>query len=66
MSNKSEVNAIIQDNYKINQNNIDGEDFKDEPFNEDNSFDQLYSLQVLIQKHSGLKELCKIIIIIYI
>ena len=26
----------------------------------DNSFNQLQALQLLIQKHSGLKELCKI------
>ena len=26
----------------------------------DNSFNQLLALQLLIQKHSGLKELCKI------
>ena len=28
--------------------------------NIDNSFNQLLALQLLIQKHSGLKEICKI------
>ena len=40
------------------------ETFKDDNYNNngnDNSFNQLQALQLLIQKHSGLKELCKII-----
>jgi len=58
MSNKNIINKIIKENYKINENN----DLKNEIIienNEDNSFNQLLSLQLLIQKHSGLKELCK-------
>ena len=30
--------------------------------NKDSSFNQLLSLQLLIQKHSGIKELCKFFI----
>ena len=51
MSNKNIINKIIKENYKINETNKGTID--------DNSFNQLLSLQLLIQKHSGLKELCK-------
>ena len=34
--------------------------------NDDNSFNQLLALQLLIQKHSGIKELCKTINFKYI
>ena len=51
------INKVIKDNIKINEI----EDFKKENIlkDNDNSFNQLYSLQLLIQKQSGLKELCK-------
>ena len=52
------INKIIQNNYKIGENNIPK---VEETTNEDNdgSFNQLLALQLLIQKHTGLKELCK-------
>ena len=58
MSNKNIINKIIKENFKINETN----DLKNVIIEEnidDNSFNQLLSLQLLIQKHSGLKELCK-------
>ena len=63
MSDKNVINKVIKENYKINEieqniekiNEIQRE-YKD---NNDNSFNQLLSLQLLIQKYSGLKELCK-------
>ena len=61
------INKIIKDNYKINESVVDKEieikkDINDK--DNDNSFKQLLNLQLLIQKHSGLKELCKSIIFI--
>ena len=63
---KTTINKVIHDNFKIGQiknkenNNIRRlENIKEENSNEYNSFNQLLSLQLLIQKHSGLKELCK-------
>ncbi len=52
------INKIIQDNYKIADNNIPK---AGENNNEDNdgSFNKLLDLQLLIQKHAGLKGLCK-------
>jgi hypothetical protein len=52
------INKIIQNNYKIGEDNIPK---LEENTNEDNdgSFNQLLALQLLIQKHTGLKELCK-------
>jgi hypothetical protein len=52
------INKIIQNNYKIGEDNIPK---VEENTNEDNdgSFNQLLALQLLIQKHTGLKELCK-------
>ena len=52
------INKIIQNNYKIGENNIPK---VEEKTNEDNdgSFNQLLALQLLIQKHTGLKGLCK-------
>ena len=44
---ENNIGIINDDNYNNNGN--------------DNSFNQLQALQLLIQKHSGLKELCKII-----
>ena len=67
---KPTINKVIHDNYKICQTkNIDNnkikrlENIKEENDHEYNSFNQLLSLQLLIQKHSGLKELCKYYII---
>ena len=50
------INKVIRDNFKITEN----DNVKDEINNKDNnkSFNQLRNLQLLIQKHSGLKELC--------
>ena len=61
MTSKNEINKIIKDNFKLNENFDDQNEFKNEIFlnDIDNSFNQLHSLQLLIQKHSGLKELCK-------
>lgn len=63
---KPTINKVIHDNYKIGHiKNIDNnkikrlENIKEENGQEYNSFNQLLSLQSLIQKHSGLKELCK-------
>ena len=52
------INKIIQNNYKIGKNNNPK---VEENTNEENdgSFNQLLALQLLIQKHTGLKGLCK-------
>ncbi len=57
MSNKNNINKVIKDEYKIDEN----EELKNKIIIDetDNSFNQLQSLQLLIQKQSGLKELCK-------
>ena len=59
MSKKNIINKVIQDNFKINilENNYNNQ--TNEKLEDDNSFNKLLSLQLLIQKHSGLKELCK-------
>ena len=59
--NDNEINKIIKDNFKFKGNLVEQNEFKNEiDLNDiDNSFNQLHSLQLLIQKHSGLKELCK-------
>ena len=59
MSRKSIINKVIQDNYKFNENELKDNNIIKEEIKEDDSFKQLLSLQLLIQKHSGLKELCK-------
>ena len=66
MTSKNEINKIIRDNFKFNEKLDELNVFKNEINlkNIDNSFVQLYSLQMLIQKHSGLKELCKNIYLI--
>ena len=51
------INQIIIDNYRINEEDEENE-IKNET-NDINIFKQLFDLQLLIQKHSGLKELCK-------
>ena len=61
MLEKKNINRLITDNQKIeeipNRDNQIEENEKEE--NDNNSFHQLLSLQLCIQKHSGLKELCK-------
>ena len=57
MSNINIINDIIKDEYKIDENDeLKNNIIIDET---DNSFTQLQSLQLLIQKESGLKEICK-------
>ena len=59
--NNNFINKKIKDNIQIEDNkNIENE-IKEIVINEDKdkSFNQLMNLQLLIQKHSGLKELCK-------
>ena len=63
MLERQTINKIITDNLKLEDNpNRESlqvqENIKEEAKN-DKSFDQLLSLQLCIQKHSGLKELCK-------
>ena len=55
------INKIIKDNFKIIGNGYKENEIKNTKNNNDidNSFNQLLNLQLLIQKHSGLKELCK-------
>ena len=55
------INEVIKDNQKKSENTPIINDIRNQTKNEeDNSpFKQLLSLQLLIQKHSGLKELCK-------
>ena len=59
MSKKNIINKVIQNNYKINQLENNDNNQTNEKLEDDNSFNKLLSLQLLIQKHSGLKELCK-------
>ena len=59
MSRKSIINKVVQDNYKFNQYELNYNNIIKDQIEEDDSFNQLLSLQLLIQKHSGLKELCK-------
>ena len=61
MSRISIINRVINENYNINQSHSKDIFEENEEMKYDNSFDQLLSLQTLIQKHSGLKELCKFI-----
>ena len=57
----SDINKIIKDNYKINEDTLVKNDEINTINNQgpDSSFNQLLALQLLIRKHSGLKELCK-------
>ena len=57
------INQIIKDNVKIVEKTpIENEIITpvDKTTEEQDSFSQLLSLQLLIQKHSGLKELSKL------
>ena len=61
MSRISVINQTIMENFKINNKNEKNIDcINEDIIGEDDSFNQLLSLQMLIQKHSGLKELCNI------
>ena len=56
--NKSILHSLrISEKEEANENFID-DDFFDDLYDLDDSFNQLHSLQILIQKHSALKELC--------
>ena len=62
MSHKNGINEVIKENIKKRnsknkENDINLENIIEQDKN--NSFNQLLSLQLLIQKHSGLKGLCK-------
>ena len=62
MSHKSSINEVIKENIKKRnsknkENIIHLKDIIEQDKN--NSFNQLLSLQLLVQKHSGLKGLCK-------
>ena len=61
MSDKNIINKITRDNYRINEDTLVKNDEINTINNQgpDSSFNQLLALQLLIQKHSGLKELCK-------
>ena len=59
------INIRNNEHIKINSNkkreNITRVEYNKNE-NKDSSFNQLLSLQLLIQKHSGIKELCKFFI----
>ena len=68
MSHNNIINEVIKENPKKNskqiiENNKNLENIniieKDKDKDKNNSFNKLLSLQILIQKHSGLKGLCK-------
>ena len=63
MEKESVVNKVIKDNYKIRENESLEKDIIEQNIkHSEKSFNQLLNLQLLIQKHSGLKELCKLIL----
>ncbi len=54
------INQVILDNYMKDENlKEEAIEKVTEEENENKSFDQLQSLQLLIQKQSSIKELCK-------
>ena len=55
MSVRSTINQVIKNNHKLSTRLTQNFEYEN-----DKSFNQLHALQLLIQKHSGLKELCKI------
>lgn len=63
-NNDNIINKVIRDNFKINDdgNGTPKEDINSIDNDSDKSFNRLQNLQLLIQKHSGLKELCKLIL----
>jgi len=58
MSKNYNINEFIQNNHKIGEEKNE-KIIEEANKNNNDSFNQLLSLQLLIQKHSGLKELCK-------
>ena len=63
-NNDNIINKVIRDNFKITDdgNSTPKEDINSIDNDNDKSFNRLQNLQLLIQKHSGLKELCKLIL----
>ena len=59
MPNNDFISQTIQENSNINSQEEIEYNSKNES-NKVDSFNQLLSLQLLIQKHSGLKELCNL------
>ena len=59
--NNNFINKKIIDNIQIEENKNVENEIKETNNNEDKdkSFNQLMNLQLLIQKHTGLKDLCK-------
>ena len=57
MSSKNLINSTIKKDFKTEEKVQINNEIKNK--NIDNSFNQLLSLQLIVQKHSGLKELCK-------
>ena len=55
------INKKIKENIQIQENKIKENEIKEIVNNgeKDKSFNQLMNLQLLIQKHSGLKDFCK-------
>ena len=55
------MSILIDKSNSINIENNDNNNLRkeDNPNNKQIAFNQLLQLQLLIQKHSGLKELCK-------
>ena len=63
-NNDNIINKVIRDNFKITDdgNGTPKEEINSIDNNNDKSFNRLQNLQLLVQKHSGLKELCKLIL----
>ena len=53
------INEVTKENNNIEGNKIFTKNESSEVEGKDSSFNKLLSLQLLIQKHSGLKEFCK-------
>ena len=63
MSNKDFINQPIGENINIADKEKADNNYNNEAIKgEDESFNQLLSLQLLIQRHSGLKELCNLLL----
>ena len=58
MENNININSVIEDDLKINDI-LNLKNFNCIDNDNDNSFNQLLNLQLIIQKQSGLKEICK-------
>ena len=60
MSKNYNINKFIQNNHKVGEEEEKNEvTIEEANKNNNDSFNKLLALQLLIQKHSGLKELCK-------